>query len=108
MPAVSMELNLNEKQLNQVVQKYIADCYKQSKICDRIYSYGTSRISKKIDQMISDGSLVDAVVKRIAKNISDDIPIGHLMVLIDKEKLNEAVIERVSKYVINNINFSKN
>lgn len=56
--------------------------------------------------MFSDGSLVDAVVKRIAKNISEDIPIGHLMVLIDKEKLNEAVIERVSKYVINNINFS--
>ena len=103
MPKVSMELNLNEKQINQLVQKYVADCYKQSNICDRIYSYGTSRISKKIDQMISDGSLVDAVVKQVARNISENIPIGHLMVLVDKEKLNEAVIELVSKYVINKI-----
>lgn len=106
MPKVSMELNLNEKQLNQLVQKYVTDCYKQSNICDRIYSYGTSRISKKIDQMISDGSLVDSVVKQVARNISENIPIGHLMVLVDKEKLNDAVIERVSKYVINKINFS--
>ena len=103
MPKVSMELNLNEKQINQLVQKYVADCYKQSNICDRIYSYGTSRISKKIDQMISDGSLVDAVVKQVTRNISENIPIGHLMVLVDKEKLNEAVIELVSKYVINKI-----
>lgn len=104
--SVSMELNLNEKQLNTLVQKYITDCYKQSNIGNRIYSYGTSRISKKIDQMFSDGSLMDAVIKQIAKNISKDIPLEHLMELVDKDKLNEAVIERVSKYIINKINFS--
>lgn len=103
MASVSMELNLNEKQLNQLVQKYITDCYKQSNIYDRIYSYGTSRISKKIDQMVNDGSLVNAVAKRIAKSISQDIPLGHLMTFVDKDKLNEAVIERVSQHIINKI-----
>lgn len=105
MASVSMELNLNEKQLNQIVQKYITDCYKQSEICNKIYSYGTSRILKKIEQMFNDGSLVDAVAKQVAKNISKDIPLERLMEFVDKDKLNEAVIERVSKYVINNIKF---
>lgn len=105
MASVSMELNLNEKQLNQIVQKYITDCYKQSDICNKIYSYGTGRILKKIDQMLDDGSLVDAVAKQVAKNISKDIPFERLMEFVDKDKLNEAVIERVSKYVINNIKF---
>ena len=105
MASVSMELNLNENQLNQIVQKYITDCYKQSEICDKIYSYGTSRIRKKIDQMVNDGSLVDAVAKQVAKNISKDIPLERLMEFVDKDKLNEAVIERVSKYVINKIKF---
>lgn len=103
--SVSMELNLNEKQLNQIVQKYITDCYKQSNICDKIYSYGTSRISKKIDQMVNDGSLVDAVAKQVAKNISKDIPLERLMEFVDKDKLNDAVTERVSQYVINKIKF---
>lgn len=105
MPSVSMELNLNEKQISQLVQKYVADCYKHSNICDRIYSYGTSRISKKIDQMIMDGSLVDAVAKQVAKNISKDIPLERLMEFVDKDKLNEAVTERVTQYVINKIKF---
>lgn len=105
MASVSMELNLNEKQLNQIVQKYITDCYKKSEICDKIYSYGTSRILKKIEQMFDDGSLLDAVAKQVAKNISKDIPLERLMEFVDKDKLNEAVIERVSKYVINNIKF---
>ena len=103
--SVSMELNLNEKQLNQIVQKYITDCYKQSNIGDKIYSYGTSRISTKIDQMINDGSLVDAVAKQVAKNISKDIPLERLMEFVDKDKLNEAVTERVAQYVINKIKF---
>lgn len=103
--SVSMELNLNEKQLNQIVQKYITDCYKQSNINDRIYSYGTSRISKKIDQMVNDGSLVDAVAKQVARNISKDIPLERLMEFVDKDKLNEAVTERVAQYVINKIKF---
>lgn len=103
--SVSMELNLNEKQLNQIVQKYITDCYKQSNISDKIYSYGTSRISKKIDQMVNDGSLVDAVAKQVARNISKDIPLERLMEFVDKDKLNEAVTERVAQYVINKINF---
>lgn len=103
--SVSMELNLNEKQLNQIVQKYITDCYKQSNIGDKIYSYGTSRISKKIDQMINDGSLADAVAKQVAKNISKDIPLERLMEFVDKDKLNEAVTERVAQYVINKIKF---
>ena len=103
--SVSMELNLNEKQLNQIVQKYITDCYKQSNIGDKIYSYGTSRISKKIDQMVHDGSLVDAVAKQVARNISKDIPLEYLMEFVDKDKLNEAVTERVAQYVINKIKF---
>lgn len=103
--SVSMELNLNDKQLNQIVQKYISDCYRQSNICDKIYSYGTSRISKKIDQMVNDGSLVDAVAKQVARNISKDIPLERLMEFVDMDKLNEAVTERVTQYVINKIKF---
>ena len=103
--SVSMELNLNDKQLNQIVQKYISDCYKQSNICDKIYSYGTNRISKKIDQMVNDGSLMDSVARQVARNISKDIPLERLMEFVDMDKLNEAVIERVSKYVINKIKF---
>lgn len=100
MASVSMELNLNDKQLNQIVQKYICDCYKQANIENRLYGYGTQRLSKKVDQMINDGSLVDLVVKKVSKRICDDIPIGHLMTLVDIGNLNEAIIERVSKELL--------
>ena len=103
--SVSMELNLDKNQIDRIVQKYICDCYKHSLIQDRLYSYGTQRISKKVDQMIKDGSLVDAIVKNVSKRICNDIPIERLMEFVDKDKLSEAVTERVSKYVIDKIKF---
>ena len=103
MASVSMELNLDKNQIDRIVQKYICDCYKHSIIQDRLYSYGTQRISKKVDQMIKDGSLVDAIVKNVSKRICNDIPIEHLISLVDKDKLNDAIVERVSKHIIDKI-----
>lgn len=92
-----IELNLKDNQINSLVQQYVTQCYSKSNIEDRIYSYATQRISKKIDQMINDGTLLDAITKRVVK----DIPIKQLISLIDKDKLNEVVVERVSKCLIN-------
>lgn len=47
--------------------------------------------------MINDGTLLDAIAKRVIKDMS----IEQLISLIDKDKLNEVVVERVSKYLIN-------
>jgi hypothetical protein len=95
-----IELNLKDNQINSLVQQYITQCYSKSNIEDRIYSYATQRISKKIDQMINDGTLLDAVAKRVIK----DMPIEQLISLVDKDKLNEVVVERVSKCLINKMN----
>lgn len=92
-----IELNLKDNQINSLVQQYVAQCYSKSNIADRIYSYATQRISKKIDQMINDGTLLDAIAKRVIK----DMPIEQLISLVDKDKLNEVVVERVSKCLIN-------
>lgn len=92
-----IELNLKDNQINSLVQQYVTQCYSKSNIEDRIYSYATQRISKKIDQMINNGTLLDAIAKRVVK----DIPIEQLISLIDKDKLNEVVVERVSKCLIN-------
>lgn len=92
-----IELNLKDNQINSLVQQYVTQCYSKSNIEDRIYSYATQRISKKIDQMINDGTLLDAVAKRVIK----DMPIEQLISLVDKDKLNEVVVERVSKCLIN-------
>lgn len=95
-----IELNLKDNQINSLVQQYVTQCYSKSNIEDRIYSYATQRISKKIDQMINDGTLLDAIAKRVIK----DMPIEQLISLVDKDKLNEVVIERVSKCLINKMN----
>lgn len=92
-----IELNLKDNQINSLVQQYVTQCYSKSNIENRIYSYATQRISKKIDQMINDGTLLDAVAKRVIK----DMPIEQLISLVDKDKLNEVVVERVSKCLIN-------
>ena len=92
-----IELNLKDNQINSLVQQYVTQCYSKSNIEDRIYSYATQRISKKIDQMINDGTLLDAVAKRVIKDMS----IEQLISLVDKDKLNEVVVERVSKCLIN-------
>lgn len=92
-----IELNLKDNQINSLVQQYVTQCYSKSNIEDRIYSYATQRISKKIDQMINDGTLLDAIAKRVIKDIS----IEQLISLVDKDKLNEVVVERVSKCLIN-------
>ncbi len=92
-----IELNLKDNQINSLVQQYVTQCYSKSNIEDRIYSYATQRISKKIDQMINDGTLLDAIAKRVIK----DMPIEQLISLVDKDKLNEVVVERVSKCLIN-------
>lgn len=92
-----IELNLKDNQINSLVQQYVTQCYSKSNIEDRIYSYATQRISKKIDQMINDGTLLDAVAKRVIK----DMPIEQLISLVDEDKLNEVVVERVSKCLIN-------
>lgn len=92
-----IELNLKDTQINSLVQQYVTQCYSKSNIADRIYSYATQRISKKIDQMINDGTLLDAIAKRVIK----DMPIEQLISLVDKDKLNEVVVERVSKCLIN-------
>lgn len=92
-----IELNLKDSQINSLVQQYVAQCYSKSNIEDRIYSYATQRISKKIDQMINDGTLLDTIAKRVIKNMS----IEQLISLVDKDKLNEVVVERVSKCLIN-------
>ena len=55
---------------------------------------------KKIDQMINDGTLLDTIAKRVIKNTS----IEQLISLVDKDKLNEVVVERVSKCLINKMN----
>ena len=88
-----IELNLKDNQINSLVQQYVTQCYSKSNIEDRIYSYATQRISKKIDQMINDGTLLDAIAKRVIKDMS----IEQLISLVDKDKLNEVVVERVSK-----------
>lgn len=95
-----IELNLKDNQINSLVQQYVTQCYSKSNIEDRIYSYATQRISKKIDQMINDGTLLDAIAKRVIK----DMPIEQLISLVDKDKLNEVVVERVSKCLINKMN----
>lgn len=95
-----IELNLKDNQINSLVQQYVTQCYSKSNIEDRIYSYATQRISKKIDQMINDGTLLDAIAKRVIK----DMPIEQLISLVDKYKLNEVVVERVSKCLINKMN----
>lgn len=92
-----IELNLKDNQINLLVQQYVTQCYSKSNIEDRIYSYATQRISKKIDQMINDGTLLDTIAKRVIKNMS----IEQLISLVDKDKLNEVVVERVSKCLIN-------
>lgn len=92
-----IELNLKDNQINSLVQQYVTQCYSKSNIEDRIYSYATQRISKKIDQMINDGTLLDAIAKRVIKDMS----IEQLISLVDKDKLNEVVVERVSKCLIN-------
>ena len=92
-----IELNLKDNQINSLVQQYVTQCYSKSNIADRIYSYATQRISKKIDQMINDGTLLDAIAKRVIKDMS----IEQLISLVDKDKLNEVVVERVSKCLIN-------
>lgn len=92
-----IELNLKDEQINSLVQQYVTQCYSKSNIADRIYSYATQRISKKIDQMINDGTLLDAIAKRVIKDMS----IEQLISLVDKDKLNEVVVERVSKCLIN-------
>lgn len=92
-----IELNLKDNQINSLVQQYITQCYSKSNIENRIYSYATQRISKKIDQMINDGTLLDAIAKRVIKDMS----IEQLISLVDKDKLNEVVVERVSKCLIN-------
>lgn len=92
-----IELNLKDTQINSLVQQYVTQCYSKSNIADRIYSYATQRISKKIDQMINDGTLLDAIAKRVIKDMS----IEQLISLVDKDKLNEVVVERVSKCLIN-------
>lgn len=92
-----IELNLKDDQINSLVQQYVTQCYSKSNIKDRIYSYATQRISKKIDQMINDGTLLDAIAKRVIKDMS----IEQLISLVDKDKLNEVVVERVSKCLIN-------
>lgn len=92
-----IELNLKDNQINSLVQQYVTQCYSKSNIEDRIYSYATQRISKKIDQMINDGTLLDTIAKRVIKNMS----IEQLISLVDKDKLNEVVVERVSKCLIN-------
>ena len=92
-----IELNLKDNQINSLVQQYVTQCYSKSNIEDRIYSYATQRISKKIDQMINDGTLLDTIAKRVIKNMS----IEQLISLVDKDKLNEVVVKRVSKCLIN-------
>ena len=92
-----IELNLKDNQINSLVQQYVTQCYSKSNIENRIYSYATQRISKKIDQMINDGTLLDAIAKRVIKDMS----IEQLISLVDKDKLNEVVVERVSKCLIN-------
>lgn len=92
-----IELNLKDNQINSLVQQYVTQCYSKSNIENRIYSYATQRISKKIDQMINDGTLLDVIAKRVIKDMS----IEQLISLVDKDKLNEVVVERVSKCLIN-------
>lgn len=92
-----IELNLKDNQINSLVQQYVAQCYSKSDIENRIYSYAIQRISKKIDQMINDGTLLDVIAKRVIKDMS----IEQLISLVDKDKLNEVVVERVSKCLIN-------
>lgn len=99
---IPLEIKLTDNQINTLVQQYVSKCYSKSDVENRIYSYGTKRISKKIDQMIDDGTLLDAIAKQIAKNIS----IEQLVGLIDKDHLNEVVAERISKCLINKINIS--
>lgn len=92
-----LDLNLSNKQINSLVQQYITQCYSKSDIDNRIYSYATQRISKRIDQMINDGTLLDAIAKRVIK----EVPMDKLITLIDKDKLNEVITERISKHLIN-------
>lgn len=97
-----LEIKLNDKQINSLVQQYITQCYSKSNIENRIYSYACQRINKKIDEMFNNGTLLDAISKRIVK----DIPIEQLIPLIDKDKLNETIIDRVSKHLLNKIKLS--
>ena len=92
-----IDLKLSDKQINSLVQQYITQCYSKSTVENRIYSYACQRINKKIDQMINDGTLLDAIAKRVIK----DTPMDKLIDLIDKEKLNEVVVERISKHLVN-------
>ena len=92
-----LEIKLNDAQINSLVQQYIAQTYRESDIQNRIYCYATQRISRRIDQMINDGTLLDEIAKRLAKTI----PMDKLIPLIDKDRLNEIVAERITKHLIN-------
>lgn len=95
----TLEVNLNDKQINSLVQQYIAQCYSKTDVENRIYSYATQRISKRIAQMVNDGSLLDAIAKRVVK----EVPIDKIISLIDKDTVNEIVAERISKHLINKL-----
>ena len=97
-----LEIKLNENQINSLIQQYVSQSYSKSNIENRIYSYACQRINKKIDEMFNNGTLLDAISKRIVK----DIPIEQLIPLIDKDKLNETIIDRVSKRLLNKIKLS--
>lgn len=94
-----LELKLDKEQINSLVQQYLQQCYNRNDVRERAERLIQKKVDKEINKMINNGQLINRIASRIAK----EIPLSEIISLIDTDKLNKIIQERVSNHIIDKL-----
>ncbi|MBR5296705.1 MAG: hypothetical protein IKU29_02410, partial [Parabacteroides sp.] len=93
---IDLSIQIDDGLMNNIIQKGIAQSFRNSRVEDRLYCYGTTKLNNYINRITTDGTLVTL----IAKNVAKELPMSAIEQLIDKEKLIEIIAERMVKRLL--------
>lgn len=68
-----IEVKLSDVDINNMVQRAVANEITSADLRNRIYSYGAKKMSSIVDSYKSSGKLVEQIRDAVAKRLSDDI-----------------------------------
>ena len=92
----AVNINLSEVEFNNIIIKSVSEEVRNYKLESRVLAEATRKIDKAMNKYLTDGTLTNAVAKKLSK----DLDIDKILSIIDIEELKCSIIERVSEKLV--------
>lgn len=92
----AVNINLSEVEFNNIITKSVSEEVRNYKLESRVLAEATRKIDKIMNKYLTDGTLTNAVAKRLVKGLDLD----KVLSIIDVEELKHSIVERVSEKLV--------